>query len=38
MTISVVIPAYNVGEYIGRAIDSVLGQTLPADEVVVVDD
>lgn len=38
MTISVVIPARDAGRYLGEALDSVLGQTLPADEVVVVDD
>ena len=38
LTISVVIPAYNVGQHVGRAIGSVLAQTCPADEVIVVDD
>ncbi len=37
-TISVVIPAYNAGKYVGRAIDSVLAQTLAPHEVIVVDD
>ena len=37
-TVSVVIPAYNVEHYIGRAIDSVLAQSRPAQEVIVVDD
>lgn len=36
--ISVVIPAYNCQLYIKRAIESVLSQTRPADEVIVVDD
>jgi len=36
--VSVVIPAYNAGAYIGRAIDSVLGQSHRADEIIVVDD
>lgn len=37
-TISCVIPAYNAQAYLGAAIRSVLDQTLPPDEVVVVDD
>ncbi|MCP4709629.1 MAG: glycosyltransferase family 2 protein, partial [Planctomycetes bacterium] len=37
-SISVVIPAYNAEEYVGRAIESVLNQTRPAEEVIVVDD
>ena len=35
--ITVVIPAYNAAAYIGRILDSVLAQTRPADEVIVVD-
>jgi len=38
ITISAVIPAYNVGGYIERAIESVLGQRRRADEIIVVDD
>lgn len=38
MKISVVIPAHNVAEWIAQALTSVAEQTLPADEVVVVDD
>jgi len=38
ITITAVIPAYNAAEYIARAIKSVLAQTRPADEIIVVDD
>ncbi len=37
-SISVVIPAYNAREVIGRAVESVLAQTRRPDEVIVVDD
>ncbi|MCK4960446.1 MAG: glycosyltransferase family 2 protein, partial [Planctomycetes bacterium] len=37
-SVSVVIAAYNAEKYIQRAIDSVLAQSLPADEIIVVDD
>src|SRR5277367_3459376 len=36
--ISVVVPVFNGAAYIAQAIDSVLGQTLAPDEVIVVDD
>ncbi|MHC5083841.1 MAG: glycosyltransferase family 2 protein, partial [Planctomycetota bacterium] len=38
MKISVVIPAYNAEATVARAINSVLAQTRPADEIIVVDD
>ncbi|MCF7954849.1 MAG: glycosyltransferase [Phycisphaerae bacterium] len=38
LTISVVIPAYNVEQCISRTIESVLAQTHPADEIIVIDD
>src|SRR4051812_30004149 len=38
MTISAVIPTYNHAKYITFAIDSVLAQTKPVDEIIVVDD
>ena len=37
-TVTVVIPVYNVEPYIERCIRSVMGQTLPADECIIVDD
>lgn len=36
--ISVIIPVFNCREYIGEAIESVLGQTFPPMEIIVVDD
>jgi len=38
VSVSVVIPAYNSGKYIRRALESVLAQTLKPDEIFVVDD
>ncbi len=37
-TISVIIPTYNREEFIGRALCSVLGQTLACSEILVIDD
>lgn len=36
--ISVVVPAYNRAELVGQTLRSLLNQTLPADEIIVVDD
>jgi cellulose synthase/poly-beta-1,6-N-acetylglucosamine synthase-like glycosyltransferase len=36
--ITAYIPAYNVGEFLGRCICSLLAQTLPPDEILVIDD
>ena len=38
VTISAVVAAYNCERFIGEALDAILGQTRPPDEVVVVDD
>lgn len=37
-SISVVMPAYNAAQWIDETLDSVLAQTQPADEIIVVDD
>ena len=36
--VSVVIPAYRCSQYIAQAVQSVLAQTFPADELIVVND
>jgi glycosyltransferase involved in cell wall biosynthesis len=38
LSICAIIPAYNIADYIARAIDSVLAQTLQPDQIIVVDD
>jgi glycosyltransferase involved in cell wall biosynthesis len=38
MRISAVIPTYNRRDYLPRAIDSALAQTVPVDEILIVDD
>lgn len=38
LNISVVIPTYNRAQLVGRAVESVLHQTKPPDEIIVVDD
>ena len=38
MRVSALIPTYNRRGYIGRCLQSVLSQSLPVDEIIVVDD
>lgn len=38
MSVAVVIPAYNAEPFIRRAVDSVLGQTVPPERLIVIDD
>lgn len=37
-TISCIVPVYNGARFLGEALDSILAQTLPPDEIIVVDD
>jgi glycosyltransferase involved in cell wall biosynthesis len=37
-TVTVIIPAFNAGKYLGEALDSLLCQTLPPSQIIVVDD
>jgi hypothetical protein len=38
VTISVIVPAYNVERYVGAALDSLLAQSVPFHEIIVIDD
>jgi len=38
MKVSAVVPCFNRRNYVGRAIDSIMRQTVPVDEILVVDD
>ena len=38
MNVSALIPTYNRMGYVGRAVQSVIEQTVPVDEIIVVDD
>lgn len=38
MTISLIIPVYNVEKYVERCLESVFAQTIPFDEVIVIND
>jgi len=36
--VSAIVPVYNCAQYVGKAIESILSQTCPAHEIIVVDD
>ena len=36
--VSIYIPAYNASEFLARSVESILSQTLPPDEILVIDD
>lgn len=36
--VSVVVPCYNARAYVGAALESILAQTQPPEEIIVVDD
>lgn len=38
MSVAVVIPAYNAEPFLRRAVDSVLGQTMPPEKLIIIDD
>ncbi len=38
ITVSAIIPTFNRRDYVRRAIDSILAQTVPVDEIIIVDD
>lgn len=37
-SISVIVPSYNCGSLIGEALESILAQSLPVDQIIVIDD
>lgn len=36
--VSIIVPIYNIEQYVGKCIDSILGQTYPLFELILVDD
>ena len=37
-SVSVIVPVYNIEQYIGKCLESIVGQTLKEIEIIVVDD